>query len=100
VIETYRKQFRNIISIGNATVDGATELFKGIKQDQTRIGEIEKYVFSPFSEHPAPHKLEARAEILISAYRRIFPTRSLSQEFTHNELLQLIDAASEALAET
>ncbi len=98
VIETYRKQYRNIISMGNATVDRANALLEAARADNSRCNEVDAFTFTPFSEHPAPTEMVRRAETLISAYRQIFLERPLSEEFTHGELLQLVDAASDALA--
>jgi hypothetical protein len=98
VIETYRKQYRNIISLGNATVDRANALLEAVRADDSRCNEVAAFSFTPFSAHPAPAEMVRRAETLISTYRQIFPERALSAEFTHGELLQLVDAASDALA--
>ena len=98
VIETYRKQYRNIISMGSAAVDRANVLLEAARTDHSRCNEVAAFSFSPFSEHPAPAEMLRRAETLIATYRQIFPERSLSKEFAHGELLQLIDAASDALA--
>jgi hypothetical protein len=98
VIETYRKQYRNIISMGNATVDRANALLEAARSDNSRCNEVDAFSFTPFSEHPAPAEMVRRAETLIATYRQIFPERPLAEEFTHGELLQLIDAASDALA--
>jgi hypothetical protein len=97
LIETYRKQFRNIIRTGNAEVDRANALLAAAREEPSRCSEVTAFSFTPFSEHPAPTEMVRRAEALISTYRRIFPTRDLSQEFTQAELLQLIDAASTTL---
>ena len=99
VIETYRKQFRNIISVGNAAVDRAKALLEAARADHSHCNEVNAFSFTPFLEHPAPAEMVRRAEALISTYRHIFPERALSEDFTHGELLQLIDAASDALAE-
>ena len=98
VIETYRKQYRNIISMGNATVDRANALLEAARADNSRCKEVDAFSFTSFSEHPAPAEMVRRAETIISTYRHIFPERALSEEFTHVELLQLVDAASDALA--
>jgi hypothetical protein len=98
VIETYRKQYRNIISMGNATVDRANALLEASRADHSRCNEVDAFSFAPFSEHPAPAEMVRRAETLISTYRQIFPERPLAEEFTHGEMLQLVDAASDALA--
>ena len=97
VIETYRKQYRNIISMGNATVDRANTPLEASRADHSRCNEVDAFSFAPFLEHPAPAEMVHRAKILIATYRQIFPERPLSEEFTQGELLQLVDAASDAL---
>ena len=99
LIETSRKQYRNIITMGNAAIDRANALLEAARADHARCNEVEAFSFTPFSKHPAPAEMVRRAESLIAAYRRIFPKRELAEDFTHAELLQLIDAASEALAD-
>lgn len=94
VLETYRKQFRNIIQIGNGTLQHAREVFAAAQRDPQKISLLELFAFRPGEGHPEPEVLAERARILARTYADLFPGRPREQAMTEDETLKLMEAAS------
>ena len=97
VVETYRKQFRNIIQTGNATIQHARELLQAAERDPASRSLLESYSFHPGQGHPDPDALVRRAKVLVESYATLFPERPRDQAMTENEALQLIESAAQRL---
>lgn len=97
VIETQKKQFRNMIQKGNEVISRAGALLNEAKKNPQQIALLSQFVFSPCQGHPAPQRLSNRAELLTSTYEQIFPNRPRSQNFTREEIFTLIEKASEQI---
>ena len=97
VVETYRKQFRNIIQTGRATTERARTLLDEARTDAHKLTVIEQFTFRPGEGHPEPEALVARAQVLVETYQRIFPERPREQSLSEDETLRLVEAASVAL---
>jgi hypothetical protein len=97
VIETYRKQFRNIIQIGKDAVQRAVTLLQSAKETPEKTTLFQHFAFMPCLGHPKPEELAKRARILVDAYNELFPNRPRGLAFTKPEVLQLIEAAAGAL---
>ncbi|MFO7870277.1 MAG: hypothetical protein R6V03_02460 [Kiritimatiellia bacterium] len=94
VLETHRKQCRNIIQAGKVISQRARLLLRQVKQDRQKTHLLDEFEFSPFRGHPNPEEMEKRARILVDTYNRIFPDRPRSKEFTPEETFQLMEEAS------
>jgi hypothetical protein len=94
LIETHRKQLRNIIQIGRQAIDQAIKLLEQVRRDTTRTDLLKEYAFSPCKGHPQPEELRRRAEILVQTYEECFAQRPRSRKFTDAEMVQLLDAAA------
>lgn len=94
ILETYRKQFRNVIKTGKEMNKQATEALQQARQDPDKLEQVQQFQFTPGSGHPRPQELVERAQALLNAYESSFPGRSRSQAFTEDEVLRLMDSAS------
>ena len=94
VIETYRKQFRNIIQSGKTAIEEATALLEQVAADTSKAELISQFAFHACSGHPDPQGLTRRALILAKEYSRLFPDRPRDKAFEKSELMQLIEAAA------
>ena len=97
VVETNRKQFRNIIQNGKEMTGRATRLLEEARRDPAKAELLRGFAFSPCLGHPKPGEMIKRALVLVNTYNRIFPGRDRSRDFTYDETIALIEQASEAL---
>lgn len=97
VVETYRKQFRNVIQKGRERIAKAVTLRKTVRQAPTQFGALAEFDFNACEGHPRPEEMARRAQALVETYKRIFPGRSRSKEFTPKETLMLVEEASAVL---
>lgn len=94
IIETHRKQFRNIVQKGNEMIQNASKVLGEARQDSGKVQLLRQFSFQPCQGHPKPVEMTKRAECLALTYHRIFPNRPRSQEFSREEILRLIEEAS------
>ena len=97
LIETYRRQFRNIIQTGNDAAQRARGLLEQVKSGATEPSVLDNFRFSPCEGHPDPEKMLKRADILLQTYSRVFPDRPRSNPFSTEETLKLMECASEKI---
>lgn len=97
VVETYRKQFRNVIQKGRERIAEAIKLRNGARQSSAQAEALADFSFEPCQGHAQPEEMTRRAEALVGAYRRIFQGRSRLKEFDPEETLLLIEEASSIL---
>ena len=97
VVETYRKQFRNVIQKGGERIGEAVELRKAVRQSPGQFAAIAEFAFKSCEGHSNPEEMAKRAEALVATYRKIFQGRARSKEFTTDETLHLIEEASNVL---
>jgi len=98
LVETHRKQFRNIIQKSREQSDKAAQLLEEVKKNPQRAIELKQFTFTPCEGHPNPPEMARRVAILVDTYRRIFPDRPRSKEFTHEETLRLLEEAAVSLS--
>jgi len=96
VVETHRKEFRNIIQKGTEVIEKAKAVLAEARNDRRKIEQIRQFMFTPCAGHPDPEKLMRRAKILVETCRKIFPGRSMSQELSREEILRLMEEAADA----
>ena len=96
-LETYRKQFRNIIQLGNDAISRAVAMLERAKQNPEKTQLFAHFTFVPCLGHPKPEELAERARILVATYEEIFPGRPRGQPFKTAEIIRLMDAAAEKL---
>lgn len=94
VIETYRKQFRNVIQNGSAAAQRARDLLAAARQDARKIPLVEQYAFNPGEGYTDPPALVERARILVLIFKELYPDRPREESLTPDETLKLLDAAS------
>ena len=94
MVETYRKQLRNVIQKGKETTQHAARLLKKVRQDPKNTHLLETFEFSPCAGHPDPAGMTQRAQVLAATYHRIFPDRPRSEGVTPEETLRLMEEAS------
>jgi len=94
VVETHRRQFRNIIRSGKHVTDWARTLMDQARQNPRRSRHLQEFNFLPCHEHPDPKVLVDRALVLVAIYEELFPGRSREQALTQDETLQLMEAAA------
>ncbi len=96
IVETCRKQLRNVIQKGNERAKHARQLLEDAKRDSEKVALIRRFTFAPCEGYQNPELMTQRAETLAQTYMRIFPNRSRAQDFTDEEIFQLIEEASTA----
>ncbi|MBA4387383.1 MAG: hypothetical protein C0404_05340 [Verrucomicrobia bacterium] len=99
IVETHRKQFRNIIQKGSEATQRAAKLLDEVRQDPKKVQLLRQFVFASCQDHPQPAEMVRRAEILVATYQRIFPDRPRSQDFSRAEIVRLLEEASEAFTQ-
>lgn len=97
IVETYRKQFRNIIQKGRDMIARASALLAEARNDAEKATLVPQFRFTPCRGHADPPKMAQRAKALAATYNRIFPDRDRSTTFSKEEILKLIEEASSTL---
>lgn len=98
VIETYQKQFRNVIETDRDTLKQARELLQAVEQDPTQAARLRQFSIVPCKGHSNPAEMERRAQVLVDTYNRVFPERPRSREFAEEEAFRLTEEAVRAFA--
>lgn len=98
VLETYRKEIRNLIQSGRESLKRAEELLDEVRAQPGKLALLEQYEFTTFEAHSDPTGMRQRAVALLSAYDQNFPGRPQEQAFSDDEILRLLDQASALLA--
>jgi len=98
VIETYRKQLRNIMQTGKEASKEAATLLEQARQDASKLSLLEQFRFTFREGQSEFEEIVKRAEALVAAYQKLFPGRTRSQPCSEEEVLRLIEEASEAFA--
>ena len=93
-LETYRKQFRNIIQLGNDALERAVAMLERAKENPEKVQLFAHFSFVPCLGHPRPAELAERARILVDTYNEIFPGRPRGQPFGTAEIMRLMEAAA------
>jgi hypothetical protein len=95
ILNTYRRQFRNLIQTGKDKIRQAKEL---LHQAQSAGGDttaMDNFEFAMFHDHPEPEQMVYRSEVIMVAFQRMFPDRNPADELNDAEKLKLIDSAVE-----
>jgi hypothetical protein len=98
IIETYHKQFRNIIQTGRNVSQQAAALLEEVKQDQSKAPLLAQFNLTFCEGYPDPDGMTKRCGVMVETYRRLFPDRPRSQPFTDEETFRLMEEAGEELA--
>src|ERR1039458_4463182 len=72
LIETYQKQFRNVIHFDNDTLKQARALLETVERDPGKIRLLEQFQVIPCGGHSNPRDLEQRARVLVDIYDKLF----------------------------
>ena len=100
LIETYRKQYRNLIQSGKAVSQRGTTLLEQARSQPGEAIALRDFDFTAFQAHPDPAGLIARAQALVATYARLFPDRPRSRELTEEETFRLIEDAADSFDAT
>ena len=98
VLETYRKQFRNIIQTGRDCSAKAAALLDKAKSDSKAAPMLEQFKITSCDAHPSPEVMRQRAVALVAAYDEAFPGRDRTQPFSEDDIMLLMHTASETIA--
>ncbi len=99
VVETHRKQFRNIIQSGRRVLDWGNTLLEDVRKEKSNVALLRSYAFMPGHGHPEPEKLVARAQVLVETYAEVFPGRLKGDVLSEDESLSLFEAASQRIGQ-
>jgi hypothetical protein len=94
VIETYRKQFRNIIQTGKDVSKDAAVLLEQARRDASKVSLLEQFRFTFRGGQSDFEDIVKRAETLVATYQKLFPDRPRSQPLSVEESFRLIEDAS------
>jgi hypothetical protein len=97
VVETYRKQFRNIIQIGKDAATRARELLDEAKQDPGKAALLKSFEFFACQGHPDPDAMTKRARALVDTYEELFPNKPRTEELSETETMRLMECAARKL---
>ncbi|MDA0989895.1 MAG: hypothetical protein O3A51_03990 [Verrucomicrobia bacterium] len=100
IVETYRKEFRNIIQSASHTIEQAHALAERAATEADARAALSAFTFNPGAAHPYPKALVERATAMIDAYEALFPNRPRDQELSADETVRLVDAAAQQLGES
>ena len=98
LIQSYRKQCRNMLQQGQQATQSARDLLNKIPRDPTAVAQIRDFQFPLFDGHPQPEKMAARCEILAEAYRKAFPGRPRTQSMKDEDVFALVKVAVDSLS--
>lgn len=98
IIETYQKQFRNIIQSDSETLKEAKALLDAVDSDPNQSVRLRHFTVVPCKGHSNPKDMERRAHVLVDVYGRLFSGRPRSREFTEEETFLLVEEAVSAFA--
>lgn len=98
LIQTYRKQFRNILQQGQQSSESARDLIQKVSRDPLSIESLRDFQFRLFEGHPQPEDMAARCEILADAYRALFRGRPRNQPLKDDDVFALVQSAVERFA--
>jgi len=94
VLETHRKQFRNLIQAGSAEIQRARELLEEARANPMKLTMVEQFAFHLGDGHPDPAGLRVKAKALVTAYGALFPGRPREQALDSADTMKLLAAAS------
>lgn len=94
VLETHRKQFRNLIQAGSAEIQRARELLEEARANPMKLSMVEQFAFHLGDGHPDPAGLRIKAKALVTAYGSLFPGRPREQALDSADTMKLLAAAS------
>jgi hypothetical protein len=94
MIETYRKQLRNLIQSRRESLQHALSMLEQVEQDSTQIAQLSEFSFPPWQADAGTGNLADSAKILVDTYDREFPDRPRAKPFEHAETLKLMKAAA------
>jgi len=97
VLDTYRKQCRNVIQIGREAAQRAAGLLQRARQNPEKIELFQDFEFIPCLGYSNPGELAKRADVLIQTYNLLFPGRPRGQPFSDQEIIRLMEDASQKL---
>jgi len=98
MIETYQKQFRNVIQADSDTLRQAQALVEAVERDPAQATRLRSFTVVPCKGHSNPKEMERRAHVLVEAYGRLFQGRPRSREFSEEETFALTEEAAGAFA--
>lgn len=87
MLDTYRRQCRNLIQRGNAALDQVERVAAGEPADMPDLAGVGV-------EAAENRQVLERADVLVAAYTERFPGRDRSEALSRDEMLTLMEAAA------
>jgi hypothetical protein len=97
LIETYRKELRNVIQLGRQKLDEAHRLLEAARGDPSQTAAMRNFRFPACHGASRPAELEQRARLLVATYADLFPRRPRATALSEAEVAALITAASDRM---
>ncbi len=97
IVETCRKQFRNIIQTGKADSERAEAVLDQVRKQPGQAVLLRDFQFAHCQGHPQADEMLKRAKIMVKTYEETFPGRPRSRPFQEKEIFRLLEAASDKL---
>ena len=94
MVETYRKQLRNLIQTRHEALQSALALLERAEADPSEVASVSKFKFPPWESAAGTGNLAESARILVRTYDTEFPDRPRDKTFDHTETLRLMEAAA------
>jgi hypothetical protein len=94
IVETHRKQFRNIIQNGTEMNERASALLQDVKGGKGDVTALTDFEFKSCQGHANPGKMTLRALALAATYKKVYPGRDRSEPLMEEETLRLLEEAS------
>lgn len=98
LLETHRKEFRNMLQQGQNASERASALLMQVKLNPKEAALLEQFDYGLCAGHPERPELVKRCEVLVGTYDRVFPDRPKSQPFAPEETIQLVEEAARDFA--
>ncbi len=95
VLSAQRERLSEIIQRGNNAMKDATDLLEQARKDKTKVDLLEAFSFPGCRGHDRPDDLDSRARHLVEVYDKLFPRRPRGQAFSTDEILRLVESASD-----
>lgn len=98
VLETHRKELRNILQLGRQSVEQASTLLEAARNDPSKSRELQDFRFHACQGSACPEELKQRALILFQTYQEIFQRRARTSPLTEDEIVRLVNRAAEKMS--
>jgi len=93
IVETYKKQFRNIIRGGRELLDKASRLLSDVESGAASLQELNAFDLDFLNGHPNADENRTRALLFYEAYTKHFSQRPRDKDLTQAEMFVVFEEA-------